>query len=268
MIAAADLCAKFQQALDEKWGYIWGKSGQTWTQAQQTAATREQTVKWGSKWIGRRVADCSGLFVWAVKELGGSIYHGSNTIWREYCSAQGLITADTQLRPGTAAFLTKNGNRHHIGLYIGGGIVIEAKGTYYGVVKSKLEHWDEWGELNMVTYTGDAPAIVLSIGSRGQTVVDLQNQLNALGYDCGTADGIFGTKTEKAVKALQKDAGLTADGIVGTRTWGALAGEKQADKADETLKERIIAACRSIEDAISAIRAAVAGMGGGSDGGH
>ena len=45
MIKAADLIAKFQYALDEKWGYIWGKSGQLWTQKDQNAASREMTVK-------------------------------------------------------------------------------------------------------------------------------------------------------------------------------------------------------------------------------
>lgn len=37
-----------------------------------------------------------------------------------------------------------------------------------------------------------------------------------------TADGHFGPKTEAAVKAFQKQKGLTPDGIVGDRTWVAL----------------------------------------------
>lgn len=113
------------------------------------------TVKYGSRWIGRRVADCSGLFAWAFQDLGGSICHGSNTIWNKYCSTQGRLTADTQLRPGTAVFLVKNGNRHHIGLYVGNDTVIEVKSTQSGIVTSRLSHWDESGELKDVRYAGE-----------------------------------------------------------------------------------------------------------------
>lgn len=56
--------------------------------------------------------------------------------------------------------------------------------------------------------------IPLSKGSRYSKVVDLQEKLNALGYDCGKADGIFGSATEKAVKAWQTAEGHDPDGIV------------------------------------------------------
>jgi 3D (Asp-Asp-Asp) domain-containing protein len=62
----------------------------------------------------------------------------------------------------------------------------------------------------------------LSLGSRGTEVVQLQKTLNTKGYSCGTADGIFGSKTSKAVIGFQKDAGLVADGIVGPQTKKAL----------------------------------------------
>lgn len=59
---------------------------------------------------------------------------------------------------------------------------------------------------------------VLKMGSRGSNVKELQENLNKLGYDCGSADGVWGTKTENAVKKFQKDKGLTVDGIVGSAT--------------------------------------------------
>lgn len=55
-------------------------------------------------------------------------------------------------------------------------------------------------------------------------VSQLQNWLNARHYDCGTADGIFGSKTRKAVKALQRDNALDDDGIVGPKTWRIIDG--------------------------------------------
>ena len=62
----------------------------------------------------------------------------------------------------------------------------------------------------------------VSYGSRGDAVRKLQELLNALGYDCGSVDGIFGSKTKAAVLAFQKANGLGADGIVGPLTWGKL----------------------------------------------
>lgn len=58
-------------------------------------------------------------------------------------------------------------------------------------------------------------------GSKGADVKSLQEALNKLGYGL-TADGIFGPKTEAAVKDYQKKNGLDADGIVGPKTWAKL----------------------------------------------
>lgn len=152
MIKASALIALFQQALDEKWGYIIGQSGAVWTQAKQDAATDEMAIKYGSKWIGQRVADCSGLFAWAFRELGGSIAHGSNSIWDRYCVRKGTLTQDQTLKPGTALFRTNGDDQYHIGLYVGNDTVIEAKSTLYGVTTSKVKTWDEWAELKGVEY--------------------------------------------------------------------------------------------------------------------
>ena len=159
MIKASDLIEKFQYALDNKWGYIWGKSGQVWTQKDQNAASREMTVKYGAKWIGHTVADCSGLFRWAYKQLGGEISHGSNLIYDGHCKAKGRLsggrrTDGQELLPGTAVFTGTDGDHGHIGLYIGGGEVIEAASTQQGVIKSKVtaSKWTYWGELKAVDY--------------------------------------------------------------------------------------------------------------------
>jgi N-acetylmuramoyl-L-alanine amidase len=63
---------------------------------------------------------------------------------------------------------------------------------------------------------------VLRRGSSGSAVLTLQRRLNALGYWCGRADGVFGHLTQQAVWALQKVAGLSRDGVVGALTWAAL----------------------------------------------
>ena len=53
----------------------------------------------------------------------------------------------------------------------------------------------------------------LKKGSRGESVVALQTYLNLVGFDCGKADGIFGTKTENAVKEFKKSNIITLDGV-------------------------------------------------------
>lgn len=228
MISAKALIEKFQIALSEQWGYIWGQSGAVWTEAKQKSATRSVTVQYGARWIGKRVADCSGLFVYAFRDLGGSIYHGSNTIWRKYCTRQGTLDTGTEIKPGTAVFLTTGNDRHHIGLYVGDDTVIEAKGTRYGVVTSKLSHWDEWGELKGVDYdeaTTETAVTLLQKGSKGDAVKTLQQNLLMLGYTLPRygADGSFGSETVTAVKRFQQDHGISADGIVGEMTQTAIA---------------------------------------------
>lgn len=64
---------------------------------------------------------------------------------------------------------------------------------------------------------------VLRRGSRGNAVKMLQNALKAAGYDPGTIDGLFGTKTQAALKAYQKKAGLPETGVADAATWLAIA---------------------------------------------
>lgn len=57
----------------------------------------------------------------------------------------------------------------------------------------------------------------IKLGSRGEDVRKLQELLKGL-----TVDGVFGAKTDAAVRAFQIANGLKADGIVGIKTWTAL----------------------------------------------
>lgn len=179
VIYAVDLIAKFEYAIANHWGYVLNTWHTMWTQALQDAKVKYMVNKYGKnwketgkgdgqyynalhcgKWVGHWVTDCSGLFYWAFKELGGYMYHGSNTMWKSYCTDKGKLSdgkrTDGQvLKPGTAVFVLKDGgNRSHVGLYIGNGKVIEAAGQSSGVIYSDVSNkkWAEWGELKGVEY--------------------------------------------------------------------------------------------------------------------
>lgn len=179
-IKTADLIAKFQYAIDNNWGYVLGAWHTMWTQALQNQKVQYMINNYGSnwkttgkgdkqyynalncgKWIGHWVTDCSGLFYWAFKELGGYMYHGSNTMWKSYCTNKGKLskgkrTDGQELKPGSAVFVCKDGsNRSHVGLYIGNGKVIEAAGQSSGVIYSEITNskWAEWAELKGVDYS-------------------------------------------------------------------------------------------------------------------
>jgi peptidoglycan hydrolase-like protein with peptidoglycan-binding domain len=68
---------------------------------------------------------------------------------------------------------------------------------------------------------------LLRLGSRGDAVRGLQEDLIALKYSVGSsgADGVFGPATRDAVVRFQRANNLAADGIVGPRTMKVLIGE-------------------------------------------
>lgn len=95
----------------------------------------------------------------------------------------------------------------------------------------------------------DAAEALSRYGSTGSEVRQIQEKLNALGYDTGGIDGTYGTKTRNSVMAFQKSKGLAADGIAGPKTLQALGissgpsgGNGQYSSADVELLARIISA--------------------------
>jgi N-acetylmuramoyl-L-alanine amidase len=65
-----------------------------------------------------------------------------------------------------------------------------------------------------------APAqeVLSKMGSRGDEVRRIQTKLRSLGFFNGSIDGIYGVKTQSAVRQFQKSVGITADGIAGKKT--------------------------------------------------
>ncbi len=261
MITAADVIAKFQYALDNDWGYIWGTAGVMWTAKKQeqlektTDDNRANSRKYGKQWIGHMVADCSGMFVWAFKQFDLPMSHISSNIYKSYCtSSKGMLTAELKrtIPAGCAVFTGETAGKHpHVGLYVGNNTVIEAKGAKAGVVTSELtdKKWTFYGELKEVDYEGQGigdPAYyerdtvwrpTIRKGCKGDDVTYIQTILKNLGYDLGKygVDGDFGSATFAAVQQFQKDNRLNPDGVVGPLTYEAMEKAGQVPAASDRM---------------------------------
>ncbi len=78
---------------------------------------------------------------------------------------------------------------------------------------------DTWTQLVEAGYRlGDRTLYLRSPAFRGDDVRELQRMLNALGFDAGKQDGIFGLRTAEAVMEFQRNLGDEVDGIVGLDT--------------------------------------------------
>jgi N-acetylmuramoyl-L-alanine amidase len=82
-----------------------------------------------------------------------------------------------------------------------------------------------WSELVEASWRlGDRLLYLKLPFMRGDDVLVLQARLNALGFDSGREDGIFGPDSDRAVRAFQKEYGVAGDGIFGPRSHAALVG--------------------------------------------
>ena len=236
------------------WPYVWGAWGAMCTPEERKTRAgyrpdkKENIYKTcpvlsgkqascdGCPWQGTRCFDCRGLTDWLLKQVGLDLYGDT-------CGAQYEKESNWAVRGNYAdmptglvgcVFERKNGKWQHTGMHVGMGVTVHCSGT----VQDGERDWTAYG-IPAGLYTDDdlrAAGIdpknnlpTLRRGSKGEYVKQLQVLLLCEGYGDLLADdtqnpmdGIFGQRTEKAVKAFQKDHGLTVDGIVGKKTWAAL----------------------------------------------
>lgn len=97
--------------------------------------------------------------------------------------------------------------------------------------ESELEFLSQFGveadthgalDLDSLLSAQDSLEGLLTLGSRGEHVALLQAALEVNHIDTGTVDGIFGRKTDAAVREFQGRHGLVVDGLVGPNTWAQL----------------------------------------------
>ena len=229
--------------------YWWGTFGQT-ASAELLAQKRAQYPEYYTaddfkSQFGQRVHDCVGLikgYLWSETPKSTPVYCAEQDVavsglYRS-CVRRGDIARMPQIT-GACVFMEGLG---HVGVYVGGGYVVEASGHANGVVKTRLQDrgWALWGLPGWISY-GDAPADwvqgtekngiavelpLLRQGDVSEAVRSMQLLLIGRGYSCGScgADGDFGTCTKLAVWAFQRAHGLAVDGVAGEKTWSRLIG--------------------------------------------
>lgn len=86
----------------------------------------------------------------------------------------------------------------------------------------------------------------------GDDVMDLQHRLTRMGFNCGSPDGIFGPRTDQAVREFQRNVGLEPDGTAGFTTfWAFERLSRNVSEADSMgVRERL---------SLDALRSGVAG---------
>lgn len=226
------------------WPYVFGAWGEQCTPAGRRRRKRsghptivtacqvlseKKTTCDGCKWnLPVRMYDCRGFTDWALNQVGIDMYgETTNTQWRT--KSNWAIRGKISEMPRDKVCVIFEGtedSKPHTGLYLGDGTTAECRS---GVELHNLEkRWTFYAVPVGLYDGGDIPVPTdkptLRRGNKGVYVTLMQSELIQKGYECGAsgADGVFGKGTENAVKAFQKDHGLTADGICGPRTWDAL----------------------------------------------
>jgi hypothetical protein len=106
------------------------------------------------RWLGKSVTDCVGLIkgvVWQA-DFGGKYQSASdlsaNGMYAK-CTVRGPIATIPE-KPGVLVW--KDG---HVGVYVGGGGVVESRSVEWGVVRTFLKDrpWTNWGECHLIEYS-------------------------------------------------------------------------------------------------------------------
>lgn len=220
------------------WGYVYGGQGELYTPDVAAEMYKKNgTSKYNKKyycetqlkrWHDVHVVDCSGLVGECINDADNHIDLTADSFYKS-CAIKGDIKTLPEIK---GLVLWKKG---HIGIYIGGGYVVESKNSEKGVVQTKLydtaSKFTNWGKLtSYVTYDGISPETYTLCRVLKRTIPNLyggdvrkvQEKLVSLGYDIGI-DGYYGIRTKKAVEQFQlkhPECGTDnkPDGKVGKKT--------------------------------------------------
>jgi hypothetical protein len=202
-------------ALIGGWGYVWGTFGRMLTEDQLKQKISQYPDGVGNyegfirkTWMGKKTVDCVGLIKSYYWTKDGKVTYDADTDVSAdgmYSKAgeKGTISTIPEI-PGLCVW-----HKGHIGIYIGNGQVIEAKGTKYGVVQTALKgsSWTHWLKCPFIDYietNNDDLNNKIDKVVDGMKVIDIQKFLNKVGVtsDDGKVlkeDNSRGPKTNEAI---------------------------------------------------------------------
>jgi hypothetical protein len=236
--------------------YVWGGQGHKGLTDSQinrmetSAANAKRVMAFRNVLLSRGIPasdieyfDCSGLGVYPLLNILQLISYDTTADglmgFCERIKRANLKRGDWVFRVYTSG--SKKGQAYHIGYVVDDGLnVIEAKGRDDGVVKRPLSasgahYWNAYGRPRFFkeeiersetpsTWRVSRVLKLLSPMQQGNDVRDLQAALTNLGFACGKLDGVFGLKTDAAVRAYQASRDLVVDGKAGRNTITSLGG--------------------------------------------
>lgn len=130
--------------------------------------------------IGERVHDCVGLikgYLWSETPDSKPVYDSSQDVSANgmllKCRERGRIYTLPEI-PGVLVFMPG-----HVGIYVGGGRVIEARGFHYGVVETEVRDrpWESWGKCPWIKY----PAASRYFAACGKDETSIVDALKSIG---------------------------------------------------------------------------------------
>lgn len=165
--------------------------------------------------------DCSGLGMYWLMKNG--IFKYDMTAKEMYNSIPTKVKSLSSVKAGDFVFTDSLG---HVGYAIGDDMVIEARGTAWGVVMTDLykREWTKAARPDWWVDLDEKPILRRELKltdpcMRGEDVKTAQALLTEKGYSVGAIDGIFGKATEFASKNFKQDNGLKYEtGTIGKRT--------------------------------------------------
>ena len=201
---------------------------QGWLNEKSPDGKWRQKQKWNGKWYTSRWHDPSEVFVGKhpnpavyIPTFGGA--RPNEPAWARYTQAQ-MVALDGLVRALQ--------DTYNIRYVVGHDDISPGRKQDPGLCFDR-NRFNVWNAHNPVEIppkdnpTPKSPSVskypVLGMGDGGYAVKVLQKKLAAAGFsEVGPADGDFGPKTEKALKAFQHKHGLVADGVAGPNTYAKL----------------------------------------------
>ncbi len=206
MVTAAGLAAYARQQVGK--AYLYGSFGQSVTdgfiaqkKTQYPAMYTAEYCAKAKRLIGKTAFDCVGL----IK----ACYWNGTYDAKTDLSADGMYRAATK-KGGLANLPEQPGvlvwRSGHIGVYVGGGEVVEARGIDYGVVRTKLtdRNFTNWCQCPYIDYPAVAGAASTAVKTPKQKLLDLGVIVPGDGLDHPAQPLSQGVFLEVMARALTK----------------------------------------------------------------